>query len=84
MQLVNLQLGEILREEAAPGALPAIVDLEDVGGKTLGARRLVLAEGARERLKVGVEVALQAPVVHAAPRAVAAGVPGVAKIRASN
>lgn len=58
VELVHLELREVLGKEGATRALPAIVNLEHVGGETLGPRRLVLAKSASVRLEVGVEVTL--------------------------
>lgn len=71
----------VVGEEGALGARLLVVDLVHVGGEALGARRLVLAQRARERLQVRVEVSLEAPVVHARPRAVAARVAPLALLQ---
>lgn len=68
------QLVLVVGEEGALAAGLLVVHLVHVRGQPLGARRLVLAQRARERLQVRVQVPLQAPVVHAGPRAVAARV----------
>jgi hypothetical protein len=47
-----------------------VVDFEDVGGKALTPSRLVVTEGAEERLDVSVQVSFEAPVVNPSPRAV--------------
>jgi hypothetical protein len=68
-------LGEselVVSQEGAFVARALVVHLEHVGGKSLGPGRLVVTEGAHERLDVGVEVSLQTPIVHPGPRAVAA------------
>lgn len=57
--------------------------LQHVGCETFGARGLVLAQSASERLQMSVQVSLQAPVVHAAPGTVAASVPESAEREAT-
>lgn len=61
----------VVGEEGALGARLLVVHFVHVRGEALGARRLVLAQRAREWLQVCVQVPLQAPVVYARPRAVA-------------
>lgn len=68
------QLLRFVGEVGALGAGLLVVNFVDVCGETLGSRRFVLTERARERLEVRVEVPLEAPVVDARPRAVAARV----------
>ena len=72
------QLLLVVGQEGALGAGLLVVHLVHVRGEPLRARRLVLAQRARERLQVRVQVALQTPVVDARPRAVAARVPPLA------
>ena len=75
VQLVHLQLRRVLAEERASRALPPVVHLQHVRRQAFRACSLVLAQGAGERLEMGVEVPFQAPVVHTAPGTVAASVP---------
>lgn len=51
-----------------------IMHLEYVGGKAFGAGCFVVAEGAEVGLDMGVEMPLQAPVIHSLPGAVGTSV----------
>lgn len=77
------QLLLVVGEERALGAGLLVVHLMDVRSEPLGSRRLVLAQRARERLEVRVEMPLQAPVVNARPCAVAARVTSLSLRHAS-
>lgn len=69
--LVRRQLAGVVGQVGALAAGPLVVHLEHVRGQALGAGGLVVAKAADEGLQMRVHVSLEAPVIHAGPRAVA-------------
>jgi len=51
-------------------ANPFVVDFQYVRGKALTPSRLVVTQGTKEGLDVGVEMSLETPVVHSLPRTI--------------
>lgn len=73
--LMNRKLRRIIRQIIALNASALIVHLENVRGESFGSRRLIIAQAANKRLQMRIHMPLQAPIVHAGPRAIAAAKP---------
>lgn len=65
----------VISKEVALVARLLVVHFENMGRETLRTGGLVVAEQTHEGLGVGVEVALETPIVGAGPRTVAAHKP---------
>lgn len=65
-----LQRGFVVGDEATLAAREFAVDFENVGAKSFGAGRFVLAQGTRKGLNVRVQVSSQTPTVHSPPGAI--------------
>ena len=64
----------VVCQEVALATNALVMHLVDVGSEAFGARCFVVAQNAEVGFDVGVEMTLEAPVIHASPGAVRAGV----------